>query len=66
MTIKATKLKKGVPYWVVLTNAASVANAEGAWDFVWNDATANQAYNLGSGWATEQVQASAFAVYGTK
>jgi hypothetical protein len=65
VTIKATKLAKGKTYWVVLTNAASVPNAEGAWDFVYNDAPGTQAYNLGSGWATEQVQVSAFAVYGT-
>lgn len=66
VTIAATNLKKGTPYWVVLTNAKSVSNAIGAWDFVYNDGTGTQAYNLGSGWNTEDVQVSAFAVYGTK
>jgi hypothetical protein len=66
VTIKATKLKKGVQYWVVLTNGSKDTTASGVWDFVFGDGTATQAYNLGSGWATENVQASAFAVYGTK
>jgi hypothetical protein len=65
--IKATKLKGGTPYWVVLTNANAALDAIGVWDFVWDDATGNQAYNLGSGWNVEVVQVSAFAVYaGTK
>jgi hypothetical protein len=65
VTIKATPLKKGTPYWVVLTNAKANQDAIGAWDFVYNDASGTQAYNLGSGWSTEDVQVSAFAVYGT-
>jgi len=65
VTIKALKLKKKKPYWVVIQTDTKATDAEGAWDFVWNDATGTQAYNLGSGWSTESVQVSAFAVYGT-
>jgi hypothetical protein len=64
--IKATKLKKNTPYWVVLTNGSTDTTAIGVWDFAFGDPTGNQAYNLGSGWNTEQVQQSAYAVYGTK
>ncbi len=66
VTIKATKLKKGTAYWFVMTNAASETNAIGAWDFVYNDADGTQAYDIGgAGWNTEDVEISAFAVYGT-
>jgi hypothetical protein len=59
------KLTKGHQYWVVIRTNNKNTDSEGAWDFVWNDATGTQAYNLGSGWSTEDVQISAFAVFGT-
>jgi hypothetical protein len=64
--IKATKLKKGTQYWVVLTNGSKDTTASGVWDFTFGDPTGTQAYNLGTGWLTETVQISGFAVYGTK
>jgi hypothetical protein len=66
VNIKALKLKKGTPYWVVVSTDKNGTDAIGAWDFVYNDAVGTLAYDLGSGWSTEQVQVSAFAVYGTK
>jgi hypothetical protein len=66
VNIKALKLKKGTPYWVVISTDKNGTDAIGAWDFVYNDASGTQAYNLGSGWSTEDVQVAAFAVYGTK
>jgi hypothetical protein len=66
VNIKALKLMKGTPYWVVISTDKNGTNSLGGWDFVWNGAVGTQAYDLGSGWSTEQVQESAFAVYGTK
>lgn len=65
VNIKALKLKAKTPYWVVVSTDENGTDALGAWDFVWNDADATQAYDLGSGWSTERVAAAAFAVYGT-
>jgi hypothetical protein len=64
--IKPTKLKGGTPYWVVMANANGAQDAIGAWDFVFNDATGNQAFNLGSGWNIEDVQVASYAVYAGK
>jgi len=64
---KALKLKAKTQYWVCGTNAASATDAEGVWDFVYNEATGTQAYDInGAGWTTEQTYISAFAVYGSK
>lgn len=64
--IKATKLKKA-QYWVVVGTNKNQLDAEGVWFFAFGDPTGNQAYSFDGGvtWNTEQVQASAFAVFGT-
>jgi hypothetical protein len=64
---KALKLKAKTQYWVVGENAASATDAEGVWDFIWNETTGTQAYDINNaGWTTETTYFSAFAVYGTK
>jgi opacity protein-like surface antigen len=65
--IKATKLSKK-QYWVVVGTNKNQLDSEGVWFFAAGDPTGNQAYSFDGGvtWATEQVQASAFAVYGTQ
>ena len=63
--IAATPLTAGTQYWVVLSTDGNGLNSLGVWDNVYNDAVGSQAYNVGSGWITEQVTTSAFAVCGS-
>lgn len=67
LKIKATRLKKGTEYWVVVGTNSSQTTAEGVWFFATGDPTGDQAYsfNGGTSWATEQVQESAFGVFGS-
>jgi hypothetical protein len=67
LKIKKTKLKKGTQYWVVVGTNKSQTTAEGVWFFATGDPDGDQAYSFdgGTSWATEQVQESAFGVFGT-
>jgi hypothetical protein len=65
--IKATKLKKKTQYWVVVGTNKSQTTAEDVWFFATGDPIGDQAYSFDGGttWNTEQVQTSAFGVFGT-
>jgi hypothetical protein len=67
LKIKKTKLKKGTQYWVVVGTNSSQTTAEGVWFFATGDPDGKQAYsfNGGTSWATEEVEESAFGVFGT-
>lgn len=68
-TIKSksgVKLKAHTQYWVVVyTSDKTQTTSEGVWDWSYNQAQGTQAYNINeTGWLTETVTTSAFAVYG--
>jgi hypothetical protein len=66
--IKGTKLAANTQYWVVFgTNGGTnQSTSEGAWFFATGDPDGDQAYSFdeGSTWATEEVEESAFGVFG--
>jgi len=66
VALKKTKLAKK-EYWVVVGTNKAQLTAEGVWFFATGDPDGNQAYSFdgGTSWATEQVEESAFGVFGT-
>jgi len=66
--IKGTSLAASTQYWVVVgTNGTTnQSSAEGVWFFATGDPDGDQAYSFDEGttWSTENVQESAFGVFG--
>jgi hypothetical protein len=62
---KPIKLKKGTQYWVVETTDSKSSNSEDAWNYTYNEATGNFAYNLaGAGWTSYNSYLGAYGVFG--
>jgi len=62
-TKQGLPVQKGTQYWVVAEARGSIVDT---WDFTYNNLTGNEAYDIGSGWQTQNSYLSAFAVLGTK
>ena len=63
---KGVKVKKGKQYWVVGTTGSKSTDSVNVWDYLWNDATGDFAFQQQSGgWVAYNAQLCAFAVYGT-
>lgn len=63
---KGLKVKKGKQYWVVGTTDTKNSDTINTWDWVWNDAAGNFAFQQDDGgWILYNGQLPAGAVYGT-
>jgi hypothetical protein len=61
---KGIKLKAKTQYWVVGQTDSKSNDAYDSWDYTYNLATGNFAYNVGSGWTTYDSDLSAYGVFG--
>jgi len=63
---RGLKVMRSVQYWVVASTNANAQRTEDVWDFTYNGATGQFAFNQGSGWQSQNSYLSAFGVFGKK